>query len=60
MFLPGTHIQINSPEEIQETKPDYLIILPWNLKEEIMKEMRSIRDWGGKFVTLIPKVEIIS
>ena len=60
LFLPGTHIQINSPEEIQETKPDYLIILPWNLKEEIMKEMCSIRDWGGKFVTLIPKVEIIS
>ena len=60
LFLPGTHIPIHSPEKVISTKPDYLLILPWNLKEEIMKEMCSIRDWGGKFVTLIPKVKIIS
>ena len=57
-FLPGTHIPIYHPDKINETKPAYLVILPWNLKEEIMEQMSHIRDWGGQFVTLIPEVRI--
>ena len=59
LFLPGTHIPIKNPDEIQKTKPDYLIIIPWNLKGEIMEQMKCIRDWGGKFVIPIPELEII-
>lgn len=57
-YLPGTHIPIYHPDKVKETKPDYLVILPWNLKEEIMGQMSYIRDWGGKFVTLIPTPEV--
>ncbi len=57
-FLPGTHIPIYSPERIRETKPDYLLILPWNLKNEIMKQNEYIREWGGQFVVPIPTVTI--
>jgi len=57
-YLPGTHIPIYHPDKIKETKPDYLLILPWNLKEEIMEQMSYIREWGGKFVTLIPEPEV--
>jgi SAM-dependent methyltransferase len=60
LFLPGTHIPIYSPEKVLSTKPDYLLILPWNLKDEIIEEMNFIRDWNGKFVVLIPKIEIIN
>jgi 2-polyprenyl-3-methyl-5-hydroxy-6-metoxy-1,4-benzoquinol methylase len=59
-FLPGTHIPIFHPEKIQETKPDYVLILPWNLKEEIMRQMADIRDWGGQFVVPIPEVKLYS
>lgn len=59
LFLPGTHIPIYSPEKIRSTKPDYVLILPWNLKDEIVKQMSFIRDWNGKFVVLIPEIEII-
>ena len=59
-FLPGTHIPIHHPDKIKETRPDYVIILPWNLKDEIMRQMAYIRDWKGKFVTLIPEVRIYS
>ncbi len=58
LFLPGTHLPIYSPEQIKETKPDYLLILPWNLKEEIMQQMDFIRDWGGKFVVPIPQLQV--
>ena len=58
-LLPGTHIPIFSPEKIRETKPDYVVILPWNLKDEIMEQISFVRDWNGKFVTLIPEVEIL-
>jgi hypothetical protein len=57
-FLPGTHIPIFHPDRIREAKPDYIIILPWNLKDEIMRQMEFIRDWGGKFVVPIPMVTI--
>ena len=57
-YLPGTHIPIYHPDKIKETRPDYVIILPWNLKDEIMNQMAYIRGWGGKFVTLIPEVRV--
>ena len=60
LFLPGTHIPIKNPDYIKKTKPNYLVILPWNLKEEIMGQMSFIREWGGKFVVLIPEVKILS
>jgi SAM-dependent methyltransferase len=57
-FLPGTHIPIYPPEKIQETKPDYVFILPWNFKDEIMVQMAGIRMWGGQFVVPIPEVKV--
>jgi 2-polyprenyl-3-methyl-5-hydroxy-6-metoxy-1,4-benzoquinol methylase len=56
--LPGSRIPIYSPDRIRETKPDYIVILPWNLKEEIMAQLNYIREWGGQFVIPIPKVTI--
>lgn len=58
-YLPGSRIPIESPEKIRETKPDYVFILPWNLKDEIIEQMSFIREWGGKFVVPIPKFEVI-
>ena len=57
-FLPGTRIPIHSPDKIRETKPDYLLLLPWNLKDEIMKQMADIRTWGGQFVVPLPEVKV--
>ncbi len=57
-FLPGTHIPIFHPDKIEETKPDYVLILPWNLKDEIMKQMSYIGKWGGRFIVPIPEVKI--
>ena len=57
-FLPGSHIPIYHPDHIRETKPDYVVILPWNLKDEIMEQLQFIREWGGHFVVPIPKVAI--
>jgi len=57
-YTPGTHIPILSPDRIRETKPDYVLILPWNLKDEISQQMAYIREWGGKFVIPIPEVRI--
>lgn len=59
LFLPGTHIPIHEPGRIDETRPDYVLILPWNLKDEIMEQMSRIREWGGRFVVPIPEVEVI-
>jgi len=59
-FLPGTHIPIFAPDKIRETKPDYVLILPWNFKDEIMQQMADIRKWGGQFVVPIPEVRIFS
>jgi SAM-dependent methyltransferase len=58
-YLPGSQIPILSPEKVRETKPDYLLILPWNLKEEIMGQMGHIREWGGRFAVLIPEIEVL-
>ena len=57
-FLPGTRIPIYHPDRILETQPDYLLILPWNLREEIMEQMAIIRTWGGQFVVPIPEVRV--
>jgi len=59
LYTPGSHLQIWNPEKIKETKPDYVVILPWNLRDEIIDENSHIREWGGKFVILIPKVVIL-
>jgi C-methyltransferase C-terminal domain/Putative zinc binding domain/Methyltransferase domain len=58
-FLPGTHVPILAPEKIRETRPDYVLILPWNLKDEIMGQLSYIRDWGGRFVVPIPELQIV-
>jgi len=57
-FLPGTHIPVYSPEQIRKTRPDYLLILPWNLKDEIIQQNAYIRDWGGRFVVPIPELTV--
>ncbi|MGI9179349.1 MAG: methyltransferase domain-containing protein [Longimicrobiaceae bacterium] len=60
LFLPGTHIPIHAPDRIEQTRPDYVLILPWNLAEEIREQMAGIREWGGRFVVPIPEVEVLS
>lgn len=57
-LLPGTRIPIYAPDRIKETRPDYLLILPWNLKDEIMDQMKDIRQWNGRFVVPIPEVRV--
>jgi SAM-dependent methyltransferase len=57
-FLPGNHIPIHHPDRIRETRPDYVVILPWNLKDEIMQQLQYIREWGGRFVVPIPKAAV--
>lgn len=57
-YLPGSRIPIFPPDHIRETKPDYVVILPWNLKDEIMAQLEFIREWGGKFVVPIPSVTV--
>jgi 2-polyprenyl-3-methyl-5-hydroxy-6-metoxy-1,4-benzoquinol methylase len=57
--LPGVHIPILHPDKIRETKPDYLLILPWNLRDEVMSQMAHVRDWGGRFVVPIPELTIL-
>ncbi|ETX01859.1 MAG: SAM-dependent methyltransferase [Candidatus Entotheonella factor] len=57
-FLPGTHLPIQAPERIRATQPDYLLILPWNVKDEIMQQMAYIRAWGGRFAVLIPQIQL--
>ena len=59
LFLPGTHIPIKHPDQIRIDKPDYILILPWNIKEEIMEQLSFVRTWGGKFIIPIPYVEVI-
>lgn len=58
-FLPGVHLPIHDPDRIRETKPDYVLILPWNIKDEIMKQMSYVRDWGGRFVVPIPEARVL-
>ena len=57
-FLPGSHIPVVSEDVLKEAKPDYVIILPWNIKDEIKHQLSYISNWGGKFVTMIPQFEV--
>jgi len=58
-FLPGTHVPIYPPSHIRETRPDYVLILPWNLKDEIMREMSYVREWKARFIVPIPELAIL-
>jgi hypothetical protein len=58
-YLPGRRIPIEGPEMIRERRPDYVLILPWNLKDEIEEQMADIRQWGGKFVVPIPRLAVL-
>jgi hypothetical protein len=58
-FLPGTHIPIYAPERLAETRPDYVVVLPWNLKEEISRQLEYVRSWGGRLVFPIPALEVV-
>jgi hypothetical protein len=54
------HIPVYAPERIMQTRPDYVLILPWNLKDEIVEQMSAVRSWGGRFVVPIPEVRILN
>ncbi len=58
-YTPGTHIPILSPDRIRDTRPDYVFILPWNLKDEIIGQMSFVREWGGRFIVPIPEPQIL-
>lgn len=58
-LVPGVRIPIHAPEQILLTRPDYVLILPWNLKEEVMEQMAAVREWGGRFAVPIPQVELL-
>jgi SAM-dependent methyltransferase len=58
MYLPGTHIPIHAPEKLAETRPDYILVLPWNLREEISAQLAYTREWGAKLVVPLPKLEV--
>jgi SAM-dependent methyltransferase len=60
LFLPGTRIPIYAPDRLRETRPDYVLILPWNLRDEIVAQMADVRTWGGRFVVPIPRVEVVA
>ena len=57
-LTPGSHIPILAPEQMAELKPDYLIILPWNIAGEIVESLPELREWGGRFVTAMPSIRI--
>jgi hypothetical protein len=57
-LLPGSHVPVVTPDALMESRPDYVVILPWNLREEIATQLAGIRKWGGKFVTAIPSLDI--
>jgi 2-polyprenyl-3-methyl-5-hydroxy-6-metoxy-1,4-benzoquinol methylase len=59
LFLPGTHIPIHAPEKIDETRPDYVLVLPWNLKDEIAATLSGVRQWGGRLVVPIPSTRVL-
>ncbi|MDR7145342.1 class I SAM-dependent methyltransferase [Rhizobium sp. BE258] len=59
-LLPGTRIPIHAPDMIAETKPDYVLILPWNIRDEIVSQMKDVASWGGRFVVPLPEVEVLA
>ena len=59
LYMPGVHLPIYHPDKIKETKPDYILILPWNLSKEIMQQLEFVRSWGGQFIIPIPESRIV-
>lgn len=59
LYMPGVHLPIRHPDAIRETKPDYVLILPWNLRDEIMPQLSFIKTWGGKFIVPIPEAQVV-
>ncbi|MGE4307485.1 MAG: methyltransferase domain-containing protein [Novosphingobium sp.] len=59
-FLPGSHLPILPPETLAETRPDYVLILPWNIREEVMASMAEVREWGGRFVVAVPELTVLA
>ncbi len=59
-YLPGTHVPVHSPERIDDARPDYVLILPWNLTDEIVGQMDHVRRWGGRFVVAVPHLEVVA
>jgi SAM-dependent methyltransferase len=60
MYLPGTRIPIRAPQDLLDARPDYVLILPWNLRDEIMSDMHEVRSWGGRFVLPVPQVTVVA
>lgn len=58
-YMPGSHIPIRNPDDLEKERPDYIIILPWNIKNEVMEHLKYAKNWGAKFVTCIPKLEVL-
>ena len=58
-FMPASHIPVVNEQFLKDAKPDFVLILPWNLKEEIVAQLSYIKDWGGKFVVPIPELQIL-
>jgi SAM-dependent methyltransferase len=58
LFLPGSHIPVRAPDDLLAARPDYVLVLPWNLRDEIAQQMRALHDWGGRFVVAVPRLEV--
>jgi hypothetical protein len=58
-FLPGSHLPILEPDQVRRDRSDYLVVLPWNLRDEIMAQMADVREWGCRFIVPVPRLEII-
>jgi hypothetical protein len=58
-YLPGTHIPVRRPEDLDAAKPDYVLVLPWNLRDEISTQLAYIKSWGGKLVFAVPSLEVL-
>ncbi|WP_332118828.1 class I SAM-dependent methyltransferase [Azorhizobium caulinodans] len=58
-LLPGSHLPVHAPEKLAETKPDYVLILPWNIKDEVVASHAHVRDWGGRFVIAVPRLTVL-
>jgi hypothetical protein len=58
-YMPGSHIRIMDENLLKEETPDYVVILPWNLKDEVMSQLNYIRSWGGKFIIAVPHLELL-
>jgi hypothetical protein len=59
-YLPGSHLPVLEPDHLRSDRPDYVLILPWNLRDEIIEQMADVREWGARFVIPIPEVEVLA